>query len=202
MARQRDCRAHCRASSQAERVNCRICQSACGTRHRVARGQTNSRVVRHLVRGTLLRLCKPHAERGRRTPARPDGQPMTVEDVRAQFRSRNDVLALDMLNALTERLTRSGEELLEAYWCLEPHDTDRPAWHPSGVLTIGTFLAYRVGELGLHGWDIRPRSIQRPDCIQSCDHLLPTLSNSSCRTPFPIDSLPRNQLRLLRSTVP
>ena len=120
-------------------------------------GWTNARVVAHLALGAeLYRDCVSRALNGDiAAPAGPDGQRMTVEEVRSQFRSRNDALVQRVPNELMELLIRSGEELLDLYRRLVPEDSDRPAWHPSGILTIGTFLAYRVGELGLHGWDIR-----------------------------------------------
>ena len=53
---------------------------------------------------------------------------------------------------------------------------------PPGILMIGTFVAYRIGELGLHGWDIRA-SVGPPAGIHSelCPFLLEMVRQGQTR---------------------
>ena len=50
---------------------------------------------------------------------------------------------------------KAGEKLVNIFRSVTTADWDRPATHVSGVVTIGMFVAFRLTELGFHGWDIR-----------------------------------------------
>src|SRR2546429_9175748 len=40
---------------------------------------------------------------------------------------------------------------------LSPQDWERPCYHPGGLFPIRRFMDFRLGELVIHGWDIRSR---------------------------------------------
>ena len=51
----------------------------------------------------------------------------------------------------------TSKQLNELMASLGPQDWDRPCYHPAGVLPVLTIADMRVGELAVHGWDIRSR---------------------------------------------
>ena len=53
---------------------------------------------------------------------------------------------------------------------LSPAGHDRSAWHYARVLTIGTLVAFRIYQLGFHGWISAPLSIMRRSFAQKCAH--------------------------------
>jgi uncharacterized protein (TIGR03083 family) len=55
---------------------------------------------------------------------------------------------------LTGRFLASGIGLAELFDGLQPHDWQRPTFHPAGVLPLVGLLGWRTAELSLHRWDI------------------------------------------------
>jgi hypothetical protein len=92
---------------------------------------------------------------------------MTREPFLALASNREQLLVDEAPGALLEQFARTGQELVDLLQRLATTDRDRPAWHSSGTVTIGTLIAYRTYELGLHGWDIRvsmdPAADVRPE---------------------------------------
>ena len=57
--------------------------------------------------------------------------------------------------ALIEGFARSAARLQEVLESLQEADLAKAAWHPRGLIPIGSWIGMRLIELGAHDWDIR-----------------------------------------------
>ena len=58
-------------------------------------------------------------------------------------------------NQLLSEFTQGYEELQQVMSSLKPEDWDKPCFHRRGKMPLHQFVALRVQELAVHGWDIR-----------------------------------------------
>jgi uncharacterized protein (TIGR03083 family) len=120
-------------------------------------GWSNLHVLAHLIAGAELyadsvtRALNDDAA----PPTGPDGQAIPPDTFPLLLPQRQDALTREQPPQLLDRFSASGQQLATLYRSLSPTDRDRPAWHPRGVLTIGTLVVFRLYELAFHGWDIR-----------------------------------------------
>ena len=56
---------------------------------------------------------------------------------------------------LLSEFTQGYEELQQVMTTLKPEDWDKPCFHRRGKMPLHQFVALRVQELAVHGWDIR-----------------------------------------------
>ena len=59
------------------------------------------------------------------------------------------------VEGLVSSFISGGQRLQETIQKLKPEDWDKPCWHRRGVMPLSEYVARRVQELALHGWDIR-----------------------------------------------
>ena len=120
-------------------------------------GWSNARVLSHLTWGSrLYQQSVTRALQGDTSPLLgPDGRQTPFEELRQLFTARQEELAQQPPGVILEQFASDGSKLADLFQSLAPGDLQRPAWHPFGILTIGTFVQFRVYELGFHGWDIR-----------------------------------------------
>jgi uncharacterized protein (TIGR03083 family) len=120
-------------------------------------GWSNARTLAHLTLGSLLyHQSVTRALNGDTSPpAAPDGREMALEDLRQLFTNRQEEWARKPSEELLDLFDQHGLALADLFRGLSPADPDKPAWHPFGTITIGTFVGFRAFELGFHGWDIR-----------------------------------------------
>ena len=120
-------------------------------------GWNNAMVVGHLVfYANEYREAITRAVRGdSAAPHGPDGRPLTPAEFLSDAQVRQDVLARQAPDELLRQFASSGEALMAVLGNLTSADMALPVWHYSGVLTSAVLLAYRVYELGFHGWDVR-----------------------------------------------
>jgi uncharacterized protein (TIGR03083 family) len=118
---------------------------------------SNARTLAHLTLGSLLYYQSvTRALNGDTSPpAAPDGREMALEDLRQVFTNRQEEWARKPTAELLDLFDEHGLALGDLFRGLSPADLDKPAWHPFGTITIGTFVGFRTFELGFHGWDIR-----------------------------------------------
>ena len=134
-------------------------------------GWSNATVLGHLTFGSVFHHeSVTRALHGNASaPAGPNGQALTVEEFRQIWTSRQAELAEKPCEELLDLFDQHGCELVKLYQSLSPADSDKPAWHTSGLRTIGWFVAIRSFELGFHGWDIRaaldPKAAIRPELL-------------------------------------
>jgi uncharacterized protein (TIGR03083 family) len=120
-------------------------------------GWSNGRVIAHLslsaeiYRDSILRALKGDVG----PPDSPEVRPLTAEEIYAELTRRQEAMTRQAPTDLVDQFAASGGQLVDLFARLSPTDLAQPAWHPSRTITIGTFLAFRVYELGLHGWDVR-----------------------------------------------
>ena len=116
-------------------------------------GWTNARLVAHLVFGA--KLYRDSITRALQGDSGPQDPTLSLVELRAGWAAYQDGLAEASPSERLAQFVTSSDALMAVLESLQPTDLDRPAWHPIGVLTIGTFVAFRVYELALQGWDTR-----------------------------------------------
>jgi uncharacterized protein (TIGR03083 family) len=57
--------------------------------------------------------------------------------------------------ALLEGFEQSAAQLQQVLESLQVADLSREAWHPRGLIPLGSWIGMRLTELGIHDWDIR-----------------------------------------------
>jgi uncharacterized protein (TIGR03083 family) len=120
-------------------------------------GWSIARVVAHLslsaeiYRESVIRALEADAG----PPRSQDGRLLTIAEIYPVLISRQEALAAQAPTELVNQFAKSGGQLVDLFASLLPADMMKPAWHPSRTISIGAFVAFRVFELGLHGWDIR-----------------------------------------------
>jgi hypothetical protein len=110
------------------------------------------------------------------TPDGPDGQPVSREEYLSWERKTNDAVAGRAGDGVLNEFITSGDRLADTLARVAPADLELPAWHQSGVYTVGTLMYWRIYELGFHGWDVRATldsaAVIRPEL---CPYVLGTL---------------------------
>ncbi|HEY1294330.1 MAG TPA: maleylpyruvate isomerase N-terminal domain-containing protein [Chloroflexota bacterium] len=113
-------------------------------------GWRNGRVVAHLAAG---------AELYRRSICRALQGDAAWSDAAAEslacFEARQERWSESPPVLLLAAFAASSELLDRVYQSLTPDELSLPAWHPMRQVTVGMLLAFRVFELGFHGWDVR-----------------------------------------------
>jgi uncharacterized protein (TIGR03083 family) len=120
-------------------------------------GWSNARTLAHLtLASSFYHQSVTRALNGDTSPpAAPDGREMALEDLRQLFTNRQEEWARKPTAELLDLFDEHSLALVDLLRGLSPADLDKPAWHPFGTITIGTFVGFRTFELGFHGWDIR-----------------------------------------------
>jgi len=117
-------------------------------------------VVAHLVGGAELYAGSiSRGLQGDTSP--PEGRPpagtrnaaSAAEDGGQRMIARRKQLG-DQLLVTFEATDQALNRLLAG---LSPQDWERPCYHPGGLFPIRRFMDFRLGELVIHGWDIRSR---------------------------------------------
>jgi uncharacterized protein (TIGR03083 family) len=117
-------------------------------------------VVTHLVGGAELYAGSiARGLRGDTSP--PEGRPpagtrnaaSTAEELAQRTIARRQQLG-DQLLVTFEVTDQALNRLLAG---LSPQDWERPCYHPGGLFPVRWFRDARLGELVIHGWDIRSR---------------------------------------------
>src|SRR5262245_46811692 len=88
------------------------------------------------------------------TPQLPWGA-STITEFRAARQAAVQKLIAAGPAALIEGFARSAARLQEVLESLQEADLSKVAWHPSGLIPIGSWIGMRLIELGAHEWDIR-----------------------------------------------
>jgi uncharacterized protein (TIGR03083 family) len=57
--------------------------------------------------------------------------------------------------ALIEGFEQSAAQLQQVLESLQVTDLSKEAWHPRGLIPLGSWIGMRLTELGIHDWDIR-----------------------------------------------
>lgn len=114
-------------------------------------------VVAHLIGGAQVFL--EQLQRGLRGEASPpEGQPAAGEADPAVMGSLNAQRTIFRRVGLGDRLLPAfqaiNDQINQLFAELGPEDWAKPCYHPIGVISVGTYLALRLFELVLHGWDI------------------------------------------------
>lgn len=81
--------------------------------------------------------------------------------------------------ALIEGFEREAAKLQAVLESLQPGDLAQTAWHPRGLVPIGSWIGMRLTELAIHDWDIRqphetPAQIT-PDALPGLVSILPEM---------------------------
>lgn len=121
-------------------------------------GWSVARVVVHLTQGAeqyTESVSEALIPENPQAAAQLDGTTLSVEERRLFLARRAEVLAHEPRWQLLDGFMKAGEKLVEMFRNVTTADWDRPAMHMSGAITIGMFVAFRLTELGFHGWDIR-----------------------------------------------
>jgi uncharacterized protein (TIGR03083 family) len=121
------------------------------------RGWTVGDVFAHLTQGAYTwRDTLGRALAGDASP--PPGQRFLQAGERGSEVTAQRAIALrqetgeaELLQAFTEAYQQLRQVLLR----LQPEDRDKPCFHRRGVMSIGDYVARRLQELVIHGWDIR-----------------------------------------------
>jgi uncharacterized protein (TIGR03083 family) len=119
-------------------------------------GWRNARVLAHLTAGADL-----YHQSISRALESAEISDDTAARLVACFEIRQERLTELPIGALLDAFAVSGSALATLLEQVDAEDLERPTWHPMRTVTIGTLIAFRIFELGFHGWDIRASSDAR-----------------------------------------